>query len=137
MLIYGGKEHVCMASLSKQAYEHTVVVNGLSKAFSMTGWRIGYSAAPAELAKGISAIQGHTTSNSATFTQWAAITALRDVALSDRDVLRGVKKAGRHLAMLADFGAEGGSRTLARVFKPPTPLAGEPLRPLGYFCRTI
>ena len=63
--------------------------------------------------------------------------ALRDVALSDRDVLRGVKKAGRHLAMLADFGAEGGSRTLARVFKPPTPLAGEPLRPLGYFCRTI
>lgn len=50
--------------------------------------------------------------------------ALRDVALSDRDVLRGVKKAGRHLAMLADFGAEGGSRTLARVFKPPTPLAG-------------
>ena len=63
--------------------------------------------------------------------------ALRDVALSDRDVLRGVKKAGRHLAMLADFGAEGGSRTLARVFKPPTPLAGEPLRPLGYFCKTI
>ena len=63
--------------------------------------------------------------------------ALRDVALSDRDVLRGVKKAGRHLAMLADFGAEGGSRTLARVFKPPTPLAGEPLRPLGYFCRNI
>ena len=35
------------------------------------------------------------------------------------------------------FGAEGGSRTLARVFKPPTPLAGEPLRPLGYFCRNI
>ena len=77
-LIYGGKEHVCVALLSKQAYEHTVVVNGLSKAFSMTGWRIGYSAAPAELAKGISAIQGHTTSNSATFTQWAAITALRE-----------------------------------------------------------
>ena len=63
--------------------------------------------------------------------------ALRDVALSDRDELRDVKKAGRHLAMLADFGAEGGSRTLARVFKPPTPLAGEPLRPLGYFCRNI
>ena len=61
----------------------------------------------------------------------------KELNAEERDELRGVKKAGRHLAMLADFGAEGGSRTLARVFKPPTPLAGEPLRPLGYFCRTI
>ena len=61
----------------------------------------------------------------------------KELNAEERDVLRGMKKAGRHLAMLADFGAEGGSRTLARVFKPPTPLAGEPLRPLGYFCRNI
>jgi len=77
-LIYGDKKHECIASFSRGAYEHTIVINGMSKAFSMTGWRIGYSAAPAEVAAGINAIQGHTTSNSATFTQWAAIVALQE-----------------------------------------------------------
>lgn len=77
-LVYNGAKHYCMASFSKEAYEHTIVVNGMSKAFSMTGWRIGYTAAPEDVAKGINAIQGHTTSNSATFTQWASITALKE-----------------------------------------------------------
>lgn len=76
-LIYGDTEHVCIASFSPEAYDHTIVINGMSKAFAMTGWRIGYSAAPKEIAAGINAIQGHTTSNSATFTQWAAMTALQ------------------------------------------------------------
>lgn len=75
-LIYGEGRHYCVASFSKEAYEHTIVINGMSKAFSMTGWRIGYSAAPEEIAAGIRAIQGHTTSNGTTFVQWAAITAL-------------------------------------------------------------
>lgn len=75
-LIYGETKHECVASFSKEAYEHTIVINGMSKAFAMTGWRIGYSAAPKEIAAGINAIQGHTTSNSATFTQWASIVAL-------------------------------------------------------------
>ena len=77
-LIYGNGKHECVASFSKEAYEHTIVINGMSKAFAMTGWRIGYSAAPAEIAKGINDIQGHTTSNSATFTQWAAMVALQE-----------------------------------------------------------
>lgn len=75
-LIYGDSRHECVASFSKEAYEHTIIINGMSKAYCMTGWRIGYSAAPAEIASGISAIQGHTTSNSTTFVQWAAIEAL-------------------------------------------------------------
>ncbi len=75
-LIYGETKHECVASFSKEAYAHTIVINGMSKAFAMTGWRIGYSAAPREIAAGINAIQGHTTSNSATFTQWASIVAL-------------------------------------------------------------
>lgn len=75
-LVYNGKEHVCAASLSEEAYEHTIIVNGMSKAFAMTGWRCGYTAAPEEIAAGISAIQGHTTSNSTTFVQWAALEAL-------------------------------------------------------------
>ena len=75
-LIYGDSRHECVASFSQEAYEHTIIINGMSKAYCMTGWRIGYSAAPAEIASGISAIQGHTTSNSTTFVQWAAIEAL-------------------------------------------------------------
>lgn len=77
-LIYGNAQHVCIASISPAAYEHCIVINGLSKAYRMTGWRIGYSAAPAPYADGIKSIQGHVTSNSTTFVQWAAIEALRN-----------------------------------------------------------
>lgn len=77
-LIYGDSSHECVASLSKEAYDHSIIINGMSKAYCMTGWRIGYSAAPAEIAAGISAIQGHTTSNGTTFVQWAAIEALEN-----------------------------------------------------------
>ena len=75
-LTYNGKKHFCVASVSPEVYEHTIVINGMSKAYAMTGWRIGYSAAPKEIAAGITAIQGHTTSNSTTFVEWAAIEAL-------------------------------------------------------------
>lgn len=77
-LIYGGLKHECVASFSKEAYEHSIIINGMSKSYCMTGWRIGYSAAPKEIAAGINAIQGHTTSNSTTFVQWAAIEALKN-----------------------------------------------------------
>ncbi len=75
-LIYGSGEHVSPASLGEEVQAHTIVVNGFSKAYAMTGWRIGYTAAPPEIAKDIAALQGHTTSNSTTFVQWAALAAL-------------------------------------------------------------
>ena len=75
-LIYGSGEHVSPASLGEEIQAHTIVVNGFSKAYAMTGWRIGYTAAPPEIAKDIAALQGHTTSNSTTFVQWAALAAL-------------------------------------------------------------
>ena len=75
-LIYGGSRHVCIASFSPEAREHTIVVNGFSKAYAMTGWRIGYSASPADVASSIRSLQGHTTSNSTSFVQWAALAAL-------------------------------------------------------------
>lgn len=78
-LIYG-KEHVSVASLSPEIYEHSITVNGFSKAFAMTGWRLGYSAAPADVAKAIVAIQSNSTSNSTTPVQYAAITALKECA---------------------------------------------------------
>lgn len=74
-LIYGEK-HVSIASLSDDLYKRTVVVNGLSKAYAMTGWRIGYSACDARLAKIIGNIQSHATSNPNTIAQYAALEAL-------------------------------------------------------------
>lgn len=78
-LIYG-KEHISVGSLSEQIYEHTITVNGFSKAFAMTGWRLGYAAAPKDVAKAIVAIQSNSTSNSTTFVQYAALTALKECA---------------------------------------------------------
>lgn len=75
-LLYGERRHISLAALSEEFYRRTIVINGMSKAYRMTGWRIGYSAAPADIAKGISALQGHVTSNSTTFVQWSAIEAL-------------------------------------------------------------
>ncbi len=74
-LVYG-VEHTSIASLSKELYQRTIVINGLSKAYAMTGWRIGYSASSVEIAKMISNIQSHQTSNPNTIAQYAAIEAL-------------------------------------------------------------
>jgi len=75
-LIYGENTHVSMASLGGEIYEHTITVNGFSKAYAMTGWRLGYTAAPKAIANAIDTIQSHTTSNPTTFAQYGAIAAL-------------------------------------------------------------
>ncbi|RJP28862.1 MAG: pyridoxal phosphate-dependent aminotransferase [Candidatus Omnitrophota bacterium] len=75
-IIFDGLKHTSVASLSKRAYEHTITVNGLSKSHSMTGWRIGYLGAPLEIAKAISKIQDHSTSNPSSISQKAAFAAL-------------------------------------------------------------
>ncbi len=75
-LIYGGSEHVCFSSISPEVFKRTALINGFSKSYAMTGWRIGYSATPLELAKGIGSLQGHTTSNANTISQYAALAAL-------------------------------------------------------------
>jgi aspartate aminotransferase len=74
-LVYEG-DHVCIATLSDEIKNLTIVVNGVSKAYSMTGWRIGYCAAPVDIAKAMSKIQSHSTSNPTAPSQWAAIEAL-------------------------------------------------------------
>ena len=75
-LIYDGNEHVSIASLSDDAYNRTIVINGLSKAFAMTGWRLGFVAANKEITKLMVSIQSHMTSNTNSITQYAAIAAL-------------------------------------------------------------
>ncbi|MHC4792405.1 MAG: pyridoxal phosphate-dependent aminotransferase [Planctomycetota bacterium] len=79
-LIYGDTRFVSFASLSEDAYNRTLTLNGLSKAFSMTGWRLGYTAGPLEVIKAMGRLQSHMTSNPVTFGQYAAIEALGEPA---------------------------------------------------------
>lgn len=71
-------DFTCIASLSEQAKKITITVNGLSKAASMTGWRLGYTASSKTLAKAMSSIQGHLVSHPSTITQWAAVAAINE-----------------------------------------------------------
>lgn len=75
-IIYDGSEHVSIGSLGAEIFKRTIISSGFAKAYSMTGWRLGYLAASAELIKAVSTIQGHSTSNVCTFAQYGAITAL-------------------------------------------------------------
>jgi aspartate aminotransferase len=75
-IIYEGVEQICIGSLGAEIFKRTLVSNGFAKAYSMTGWRIGYLAGPVELIKAMSTIQGHSTSNVCTFAQFGAIAAL-------------------------------------------------------------
>lgn len=75
-LVYEGKKHISIASLNEDIKRLTVVVNGVSKTYAMTGWRIGYIAAESVLAKAIANIQSQTTSNPTSFAQKAALEAI-------------------------------------------------------------
>jgi len=76
-LVYDGVEHVSVASLSPEAYKHTIVVNGMSKPYSMTGWRIGYAAGSQEIIAAMTNLSSHSTSNPTTFAQYGALEALQ------------------------------------------------------------
>ena len=75
-LVYDGFEFVSFASLGKKIQEQSVIVNGVSKAYSMTGWRIGYAAGPKEYIMAMSKVQSHNTSNASSISQMAALEAL-------------------------------------------------------------
>jgi len=75
-LLYDGAAHQSMASFSPDHYNHTIVTHGFAKAWSMTGWRLGFMAAPEPVAKAVDAIQSHSTSNPTSFAQKGAVAAL-------------------------------------------------------------
>jgi aspartate aminotransferase len=75
-LTYDGAEHVSVASLTPEARDLTITVNGFSKAYAMTGWRIGYLGAPEKIAKAIDSMQSHSTSGPCSFAQKGALAAL-------------------------------------------------------------
>lgn len=75
-LIYDGRKHFSIASLGEEIKKQTIVVNGVSKTYAMTGWRIGYAASEAKIAAIMSSIQSHTASNPNSIAQKAAVAAL-------------------------------------------------------------
>ena len=75
-LIYGSEKHVSIASLGDEIYKRTITCSGLSKSYAMTGWRIGYTGSSVEIAKLMSAMQSHLTSNPNSIAQFASCEAL-------------------------------------------------------------
>ncbi|MCX6959959.1 MAG: pyridoxal phosphate-dependent aminotransferase [Verrucomicrobia bacterium] len=75
-LTYDGAEHVSIASLTPEARDLTITVNGFSKAYAMTGWRLGYLGAPEKIAKAIDSMQSHSTSGPCSFAQKGGLAAL-------------------------------------------------------------
>jgi len=75
-LVYDNVKHLSLASLSDEIKEKIITINGVSKSYAMTGWRIGYAAGPEEIIQGMSKIQGHSTSNANSIAQKASVEAL-------------------------------------------------------------
>ena len=75
-LIYGDNKHVSIASLNQKIKEHTITVNGVSKSYAMTGWRVGYAAGPKDVISAMTKFQGHATGNINSIAQKASIEAL-------------------------------------------------------------
>lgn len=88
-IIYDGAQHISIASLGKEIGDRTIISSGFAKAYAMTGWRVGYLAASAEIIKAVSTIQGHSTSNVCTFAQYGAISALE----SSQDCVEQMRQA--------------------------------------------
>ena len=91
-LIYGEKKHISIASISQDAYERTIVINGLSKSYAMTGWRLGYCGASEKIARLMTNIQSHMTSNVCSITQYAAIEALSGPQDKVNEMILNLKK---------------------------------------------
>lgn len=87
-LIYDGHKHISIASFGEDIKRLTIVVNGMSKAYAMTGWRIGYAAADEEIVKIMTNVQSHTTSNPCSISQYASVEGLT----GDQLVIEDMKK---------------------------------------------
>lgn len=99
-IIYNGAKHYSIAEYSEKIYKQTIVINGASKTYSMTGWRIGYLAADAEIAKAIDKMQSHCTSNANSIAQYATVAALSTQSTFLQEM---VKTFDARRKMIVDF----------------------------------
>jgi aspartate aminotransferase len=99
-LVYGDTEFVSFAALSDDACKRTITINGFSKAFAMTGWRLGFTAGPVDIIKAMGRLQSHMTQNAVAFVQQAGIAAYKDAASAKcvEDMRAQFEKRGRHMA---------------------------------------
>ncbi len=91
-LVYGEVESVCAAGVCEGARENTIVLNGVSKSYSMTGWRIGYALGPKELIDAMMRIQSQSTSNPTSISQWASVAAISGSQQCVEEMKREFKK---------------------------------------------
>ncbi|MBP3348998.1 MAG: pyridoxal phosphate-dependent aminotransferase [Clostridia bacterium] len=105
-LIYDNTVHTSIAQISEEVKENTIIVNGMSKAFAMTGWRIGYAAAPEHVAKAMTSFQSHAASNPNSIAQYASAVALRREK-TFMDEMRGEFEARRNLIVELINGIDG------------------------------
>ncbi len=96
-IIYDDFEHVSLGSLSSEVFDRTITVNGFSKTYSMTGWRLGYFAGPVEIVKAAQALQSHSTSGANTFAQYGALEALSSGAADTSRMLAEFAKRRSYL----------------------------------------
>ncbi len=132
-LIYDTDEYTSIAALGKDIFDLTITVNGVSKAYAMTGWRIGYAAGREDIMEYVKKFQDHATSNPASISQAAAVQALREPAegiraMCDefrkrRDLMAAELKAVRQISyvrpqgafyLFCDFSSLGSSEQIAR-----------------------
>lgn len=97
-IIYDNLKHASIAAFGHDIYDLTITVNGVSKSYSMTGWRIGYLAGPADIIEAISKLQDHSTSNPASISQKAAQAALNAPDDFSKDMCREFQKRRDYIA---------------------------------------
>lgn len=104
LLVYGDVKHYNCVQLLPELASRTIIINGVSKGYAMTGWRIGYIMGPQEVVSKISAFQGHLTSNPCSIAQWAAVGAMRESG-ADVETMRAQFQVRRDLicGLLSDM----------------------------------
>ena len=105
-LIYDGQQHVSIASFGPQIHKQAIVINGLSKTFAMTGWRMGYAAASEDIVNAMAAYQSHATSGANSIAQYASYKALQNGAAYIR-AMREEYDARRQLMVAKINGMDG------------------------------
>ncbi len=96
-ILFDGVEHVSPGSLSREALDATITINGFSKTYAMTGWRLGYAAMPRWLARNVAAMQSHSSSGPNTFAQYGALAALKGSGSEIQDMVRAYRERRDHM----------------------------------------
>jgi aspartate aminotransferase len=97
-LVYGDTKFVSFASLNEDAYKRTIIINGFSKTFAMTGWRLGYTAGPVEVIKAMDRLQSHMTQNPVSFVQAGALVAFSDPSNEVEKMRLEFENRGKYMA---------------------------------------